>query len=80
MIANATELKVALRSLALLEQALQALRRQLGTANPELLGVTARTYERRIEALQKEIADYLYGHPSDVSLLLPLMEVAEAAA
>ncbi len=70
MIANQTELRVAFRNLHILEQSLQALREQLETANPDLLHVSAPSYERRITDLQKEIAAYLYAHPADVSALM----------
>ncbi len=80
MIANSTELKVALRNLALMEQALRALRQQLETSNPQLLDVTAKAYEKRIESLQTEIVRYLYDHPSEVSSLLPPLDIVEVAA
>ena len=80
MIASSTELKVALRNLALMEQALRALRQQLEVANPQLLDVTAKAYEKRIASLQTELARYLYDHPSEVSSLLPPLDVAEVAA
>ena len=70
MIANQAELRVAFRNLHILEQSLQALRDQLDSANPNLLNVSAPSYERRIADLQKEIATYLYAHPADVSTLL----------
>ena len=69
MIANGTELTVALHNLHILEQGLQALRDQLAASNPDLLAVTAETYTRRIKLLQTEVAGYLYQHPSDVSLI-----------
>lgn len=72
MIANSKELQVSLRSLRILEESLAALRQQLAAANPDLLAATAPTYTQRITALQAEIANYLYAHPSDVSQLAAL--------
>ncbi len=69
MIANSQELQIALRSLRILEESLAALRQQLSAANPDLLAATAPTYTQRITALQAEIANYFYAHPSDVSQL-----------
>jgi hypothetical protein len=83
MIANQTELRVAFRNLHILEQSLQALREQLATENPDLLHVSAPSYERRIADLQKEIAAYLYAHPADVSALtlsVPVPAEREAIA
>ena len=71
MIESQTELRVAFRNLQILEQSLRALREQLRQENPDLLSVTETPYLRRIEALQQEIAAYLYRHPADVSSLLP---------
>ena len=45
--------------LAILETLLRALHEQLRTQNPDLLEVTAPSYERRIDSLQSEIAHYL---------------------
>jgi hypothetical protein len=79
MIANATELRVAVRQLRIMEGALRALREQLETSNPWLLGVTSKAYVRRITSLQEEIVEYLAAHPADVSLILPPAEQAIAA-
>ena len=70
MIANTQELTFAVRSLTIMEAALQALREQLRTQNPKLLEVTERPYEQRIASLQTEIGQYLGEHPSAVSLIL----------
>ncbi len=70
MIANATELMVAARQLKIMEDALNALRDQLDTANPALLDITEKAYVRRIEDLQADISHYLCDHPTGVSLLV----------
>lgn len=75
MIANSKELKIALRNLRILEDAVAALREQLTLANPDLLAVTAPTYTERIAVLQAEIAAYLSSHPSDVSRLAVALPV-----
>lgn len=80
MIANSKELQVALRSLHILEESLEALRQQLTTTNPELLSVTAPTYVQRITGLQSEIANYLYAHPADVSNLARSLPMTVGAA
>ena len=77
MIANATELKVAVRQLRIMEDALKALRDQLATTNPELLNVTEKAYVRRIETLQSDISQHLYDHPNEVSLLMRLTDDLE---
>lgn len=69
MVVIPKELQVSLRSLRILEESLAALRQQLSVANPDLLAATAPTYTQRITALQAEIANYFYAHPSDVSQL-----------
>jgi hypothetical protein len=79
MIANSVELRVAVRNLRIMERALESLRTQLEASNPWLFGVTSKAYIRRIELLQGEIADYLAEHPSEVSLIVPQLEQAEAA-
>jgi len=78
MIANTTELKVAVRQLKIMEDALKALRDQLETTNPDLLTVTEKAYVRRIEDLQTEISQHLYTHPAEVSLLVRLTDELEA--
>ncbi len=70
MIANAVELKVAARQLQIMEEALDALREQLAQKNPALLEISIGAYERRIAALQTDIAHYLCEHSADVSVLL----------
>ena len=79
MTTNSTELKIALRSLRILEEALAALREQLLAKNPDLLAVTAPTYTGRITVLQTEIAGYLSSHPSDVSRLAVALPVEALA-
>jgi hypothetical protein len=71
VIVNETELRMAYRDLRILERSVQALRNQLKEQNPDLLAVTENTYVLRIESLQREIADYLYAHPAEVSRLQP---------
>lgn len=80
MIANSKELQIALRSLRILEEALMALQEQLQAANPDLLAVTAPAYGQRIAALQAEIANYLYTHPSAVSQLAAALPTEAPAA
>ena len=75
MIANATELTVAVRQLRIMEDALKALRDQLETRNPDLLIVTEQAYVRRIASLQTDISRYLCDHPTQVSLLVRLTAV-----
>lgn len=77
MIANTTELKVAVRQLRIMEDALKALRNQLSATNPELLNVTEKAYVRRIETLQTDISQHLCDHPTEVSLLVRLTEDLE---
>jgi hypothetical protein len=77
MIANSTELGVAVRQLRIMSTALKALRTQLDTANPNLLAVTEKSYLQRIESLQHDISHYLCDHPTDVSLLLGGVEDRE---
>jgi len=80
MIANVTELKVAARNLKIVEQALAALREQLQMANPRLLEISSEAYVRRIASLQGDIAQYLAGHPSDISLILAPLDQAVTAS
>ena len=77
MIANTVELKVAVRQLRIMEDALKALRDQLADTNSELLNVTEKAYVRRIEALQADISQHLYDHPAEVSLLMRLTDNLE---
>lgn len=79
MIANSTELKVAVRNLRIMEEALAALQTQLEESNPKLYEVSSQAYLRRITALQEEIAAYLAQHPAEVSLILPPIEQAVAS-
>jgi hypothetical protein len=79
MIADSVELKVAVRNLKIMEEALRALREQLEVSNLWLLEVTSKGYVRRIAALQTDIAQYLNEHPTEVSLILPPLEQVIAA-
>ena len=79
MIANAVELKVAVRGLRIMEHALESLRKELAESNPWLFEITSKAYTRRIALLQEDIAKYLAEHPSDVSLILPPVEQVIAA-
>ena len=74
MIENSVELKVAARQLQILEHALRALRDQLASEQPWLLGVTEKAYLQRIGLLAADIAGYLPSHPAEISLLLPPLE------
>lgn len=51
MIANAEELKIVVRNIKIMEEALRALREQLEASNPRLLDIASKTYRRRIAAL-----------------------------
>ena len=75
MIANAEELKIAVRHLKIMEAALRALREQLEVSHPCLLDIASKTYRQRITALQIDIAQYLAQYPSDISLVLPPLDV-----
>lgn len=70
MIANSDELKMAVRSLRIMQHSLAALQTQLTVENPDLLTVTTPSYERRIQTLQEQIAHYLCDHPYALSLIL----------
>lgn len=71
MINNYTELGVTLNQLQILEEALIALKEELQSINPELLMASAPAYKKRIEKLQREIADYIYQKPAALSIILP---------
>ncbi len=77
MIANSTELRVAVRQLRIMEMALAALREQLQSANPWLCDASTPAHVRRIGALQHEIAQYFAYHPDAVSLVLPRLDQME---
>jgi hypothetical protein len=79
VIANPTQLRVAIRNLRILEKTLQALRDQLEVENPWLLQITSKAYVRRIDSIQKDIVAYLADHPAEVSQVLPPFEQAVAA-
>jgi hypothetical protein len=78
MITNATELTIAVRNLKIMEEALRALREQLEASNPCLLDIASTTYKQRIASLQKDITQYLAQYPSDISLILPPLDVVVA--
>jgi hypothetical protein len=59
MIANANELEVAVHNLQSVENALNALRKEMLVTNPALFPVVAQTYTRRIRSLQDDIFAYL---------------------
>jgi hypothetical protein len=80
MIANSEELKIAVRNLKIMEEALRALRDQLEASNPRLLDMTSKAYMQRIASLQKDITAYLAEHPTEVSLILPPLELAIASS
>lgn len=60
MIVNDAGLAVAVRNLRIMQQALTALQSQLRVENPDLLAVTAPSYERRIQTLKEQIARCSY--------------------
>jgi hypothetical protein len=64
MIANATELKTAVRQLRIMEKAFQSLREELEISCQDLFAAAARPYTRRIETLQADIVRYLADHPA----------------
>lgn len=78
MITNSDELKMAVRSLRIMQQSLTALQAQLEVENPDLLTITAPSYERRIQTLQEQIAQYLCDHPAALSLILGPIELPDA--
>lgn len=78
MIANATELTIAVRNLKIMEETLRALREQLEASNPSLLEIASTTYKQRIASLQKDITQYLAQYPSDISLILPPLDTVVA--
>ncbi len=79
MIANHVEMAVAVRQLRIMEEALQALRNQLQTSNPDLLAATEKSYVHRITSLQTEISHYLCDHPTEVSRLVHLTDHLQPA-
>ena len=80
MIANSEELTIAVRNLKIMEEALRALRDQLEASNPRLLAMTSKAYVQRIVSLQQDITAYLAEHPTDVSLILPPLDLAIASS
>lgn len=72
MIANAKELEVAVQNLQSVENALDALRKEMQTTNPALFPVVSQTYTRRIHSLQEDIFAYLYEN----TVSSPLQEEA----
>jgi glyceraldehyde-3-phosphate dehydrogenase/erythrose-4-phosphate dehydrogenase len=79
VIANPTELRLAIRNLRILETTLETIRSELKERNPWLLQITSKAYVRRIDSIQKDIVAYLADHPSEVSQILPPLEQAVAA-
>lgn len=77
MIANGDELRMAVRNLRIMQYSLTALQAQLKVENPDLLTVTAPSYERRIRTLQEQIAQYLCDHPDALSLILGPVELPD---
>ena len=59
MIANANELEVAVHNLQSVEDALDALRKEMQESNSALFPIVSKTYTRRIRSLQGEITAYL---------------------
>lgn len=80
MIAKPTELRVVVRQLRIMEMTLSAVRKQLQTANPDLLEIVSPAYVRRIAKLQEEISQHFAGHPADISLILPRLDQMKEAA
>jgi hypothetical protein len=70
MIENATNLRVAIRNLRILEKTLKGLREELREKNPWLLGITEKAYIQRIESIQKDVVQYLADHPADLSQVM----------
>ena len=65
MIANANELKIAVRNVQLVENAMKALRKEMQATTPALFPIVSQTYVRRICALQEEISAYLRENPAN---------------
>lgn len=68
MIANANELEIAFRSVQLVENALNALRKEMQTTTPALFPIVSQTYTRRIHDLQEDISTYLRENPAAAPL------------
>lgn len=82
MIENIVELRVAVRQLRILDETVCALREQLEVSNPSLYEISSQAYFRRIDLLQREIAEYVSQHPSSVSDIIaePRREPEAAAS
>lgn len=78
MIANATQLEVALEQLATFQRMQEAMRLHLQESGSTLFPVISEGYSRRIESLQEEIIEYLRERPAEspvaVRLTGPLMK------
>ncbi len=65
MIANATQLEVALEQLATFQRMQEAMRRHLQETGSTLFPIISEGYSRRIEELQEEIIEYLRERPAE---------------
>lgn len=72
MIANANELEIAFHNLQTVENALDALRKEMQETNPALFPIVSQTYTRRIRSLQEDIFAYLRENPADAPLKVRL--------
>jgi hypothetical protein len=79
MIVDKQELRVAVRNLKIMREALCAPCTQLATSNPRLFEVALQPYPNRIASLQEAIAEYLAQHPEEVSLIPPSINEANSA-
>jgi predicted transcriptional regulator len=70
MIASEEEFRAVLNQLSLFHQGLQELLNTLSDKNPELLQMTRGSYEKRIEKLQNELANYAHKNPNAISWIL----------
>jgi hypothetical protein len=73
-ITSVGEMEASLRQLRILEAGLSAMQAELAAKNPELLHVTAPSYEKRIALLRREIANFLHAYPEFLSTLLSLSD------
>ena len=77
MIANAKELEVAVQNLNSVENALEALRKEMQETNPALFSIVAQTYTRHIHSLQDDIC--AYRNENKVSPSLPNEETVKVS-
>lgn len=68
MITNANELEWALDQIERFEQALDALRNEIGASNPALFAVTSKAYEQRLRVLQQDVVAFLRERPGEAPL------------